>query len=662
MPGGLSDQEFDAIARGASNQAPPTATPQSGTLETPNMTDAEFDAIARTAAGPQAPQQGPAHDVLWGNLASAGGRILNAYGAGAAQQWGAEPLGLSPEAETGLSKAGIFNDYSSGHTSFIKSANEAFIRPAAAALDFANRALRLTPLNLQGDLDNIKTSLEQIEAGTERPSTEGAPQGIADEIGRGIRGVVHAGAGIGAELAGAAEQNYLGPEFLGYQAAEEPALAATKARALGVIGEGEAGFYGAQPVTPENVQARAEAAEQAGVAPAPPEPPVPDVHALARRIDPETFQEYDSLAAEAAARRTELDRSLEARANSPEALEAQGQIDTILGRVNNVPSRLTNAARARLEEAQGRLDAIMAVDTPEIAASRSALMEADFRMRDLAPDVSEAYRQAHDLMPAPEIAAQAGAEAPRAAEEAGREAAATTEGAGAQAAPERTPEEEAGIRAATAMGATPAGEAETAAPNVVGERLGQARYGNLRAVEGTGETLTRGLSEGVEEKAIEESLTDGFGDLPEYRQLSMADQASQVTAFMDRDYETAKRIAMGEVAPPRGVLPESFYVGVEKRAIAEGDVDTLEALATRSRLTTTATTMGQRIRTLGERDQASPVGALQDVMRARERAVGTPEVVAKAKADTVAELKAEVRKAASKADRWSDFLSTLECQ
>lgn len=138
------------------------------------------------------------------------------------------------------------------------------------------------------------------------------------------------------------------------------------------------------------------------------------------------------------------------------------------------------------------------------------------------------------------------------------------------------------------------------------------------AVEGTGPVKTRGLARGVEAKAVEKKLVENLGDLPEYKVVSMKDQAAKASDILAKDYERAKRIATGREVPPADVLPESVYVAVENRALAEGDVATIRDLATSSTLTSEATTMGQRIRTLAERDPDSAVRAIRAVKEARE--------------------------------------------
>lgn len=778
------------------------------------------------------PQSGAAHDTIWSSIAHTGTRIINAAGYGAADSWGARPLGLDADSESALKKAGIFNDYQDGHDSFLKSVNEAWIRPAAAAADFAARGFGI-PALISGAASAATQTGEEIKGA--QPGTVqqalAAPFGIAGELGQ------------------AAAGGYIGPEFGFGEAARgaqtatarsELAADAVRARSVGALGEGEAGYYDAVPPTPETVQARSEAAQESGVPLQPPAPPPVDVHALARRIDPDTFEQYDALALEREQHGETLRQLADERENGPEVSAARSELNDVLGIEGEVSGReLVSRLQAleasapegmaeRATAAFDRYDAALFNDTPEMVAARNAYINADQRMRDLAPDVSDAYRQAHEMAPdLPLTAVEVEAEGAKPGDAAEKTEKATAEGEAQAGAPDLTPEQEAGVRAAPIAAAE--GSAEGTPPNVLGdEKLGNpktfktakgstydvhedgtttrnkaarddaghegdsglkpktsktvyvdnpqdasslsaaglqdlgpkgarviirdgkaslltwnereskwgispsgrdipisdtpeigkaplelwkpaedvpgheayanmhagnaiteineaspldaampaspgqpktetalpkpptARYGNLRAVEGTGETATRGLAEGVEEKAIEDGLTDRFGDLPEYRRLSMADQARQVAELMDADYENAKAIAMGDRAPPRGVLPESVFVGVEKRALAEGDVETLRQLATRSRLNTAATTMGQRIRTLGERDATSPVGLIQEVQQAREAAHG-PGLEAD-KAAEVSDIKAEVAKAASGPDKFAEFLKTLECE
>jgi len=178
------------------------------------------------------------------------------------------------------------------------------------------------------------------------------------------------------------------------------------------------------------------------------------------------------------------------------------------------------------------------------------------------------------------------------------------------------------------------------------------------------ETKTRGLAKGVESKAIENKLTEGLGDLPQYQTMNMKEQASKAQELLTEDYEKAKSIAMGEETPPADILPESVFVAVENKAINEGDVTTLRNLAVTSELTAEATAMGQRIRTLAERDPESPVTAIKEVSKAREESAKKRSKKKKLKTqvkEDVADIKKEIKKVSTKKQEWIDFVKSLEC-
>lgn len=613
---------------------------------------------------PGPPQSGAAHDTIWSSLASAGARILNSAGYGAQQGWGADTPDLDQGSIAALRKAGVFNDYSTGHEVFLKSANEALLRGAASAAELVAHAPGTVVGGLTGAAQQIGEEIKGKGASPVR-SALAYPFAAGGEAGEDLQG------GALGELPAFSEVGLT--ERTAQAAQSERVMQAAKARSTAVIGEGEAGYYGAQPVTPENLQARTEAAGEAGIEPPAPEPAAVDIHEVARRIDPETFQQYDALAAERETQRQALSDMVAEREKTPEALQAKAEIDEIAGggseteraaRLDAVRASAPEAVIAKLDDAQGRLDAALSTDTPEMVEARNKLMDADFAMRELAPTVSQAYRQAADMMPeqippkatgaAPEAEAEKGeAQTPKAAEPAKPESAAPAEPGqpGAEGQPPVLPVE---AEQAIAENA-PAPNTETAKPAPANPK------GGIGKIEGTGELETRSLSEGVEANAIADGITESFGDLPEYRTLSMADQAAKAADLITKDYEGAKAVAMGEKQPPKGLLPESVFVGVEKRALAEGDVETLRQLATRSKLSTAATTMGQRIRTLGERDQASPVGAILDVQAAREKDLAKRMDIEAAKAETVNEIRDEVRKSASKPQAWADFIESIKC-
>ncbi len=553
--------------------------------------------------------------------------ILGAFGMQARSGFGDEPItppsqALSPETLSAMKRLGIANDYAKGQASFDREVYEQIARGASSAFLLGARTLQGA---ISGTLGAAGQALE--EAGLERPG-EGARSLIGAETDPGLL-ALSGGLGSAGELEAIANARRL----------ENLRVDVSKWRSAGVTAEGEAGFYDAVPLTPENAQARVDAANEAGVPVPMPRPPPADVHELARRIEPDAFRQFDSLAEQRAAHRDTITKLGAEREASPEATAASNEIKTILGKVHGVEDRLTNVAKERLAAAQTRLEAALRSDTPEMAAARQALLATDYQMRDLAPQVSSAYAQAREMLP--ETPATVKAEELVEATKPAGEAEAV-----APKAPELAPD---------------AGAVQ--APGDVPRVSLRVSTGGLRPVEGTGELKTRTLAQGVEDSAIEGKLTESFGDLPEYHELSMADQAAKASELIRADYDNAKAIALGRVQPPRDVLPESVFVALEKHALAAGDVETLRQLATESKLTTAATTMGQRIRTLGERDPASPVGALQEIARSREAAVKRSVAdIDQAKAEAVSAIKTSIREAASTRSDWASYIDGITCK
>lgn len=203
---------------------------------------------------------------------------------------------------------------------------------------------------------------------------------------------------------------------------------------------------------------------------------------------------------------------------------------------------------------------------------------------------------------------------------------------------------------------------EDVTPRYTGQSSGILDTLKTRSIEGTGEKKVRGLSAGVDATAVENKLTSGFGDLPEYKVMDIKAQAQKALDLIKADYERAKRVALGQETSPQGLHPEAVFTAVEAHATKMGDVRTLRDLATRSHLTEAATSMGQRIKLLDERNPDSPVKAIRDVAKAREEAAKrSTKDVKKVIKDTAKDIKAEVDKAKPKKQDWQTFIRELQC-
>ncbi len=121
----------------------------------------------------------------------------------------------------------------------------------------------------------------------------------------------------------------------------------------------------------------------------------------------------------------------------------------------------------------------------------------------------------------------------------------------------------------------------------------------------------------TEADAIEAKLTEDFGDLVEYKTMNMKDQANRAAEVIGADYEQAKRMAMGTEKPPEGIREATMFEAVKIRAIKEGDVDTLQKLATESTVPTRLSEYGQAIKAADSRIMDDPVKVMQDVAKTR---------------------------------------------
>ena len=191
--------------------------------------------------------------------------------------------------------------------------------------------------------------------------------------------------------------------------------------------------------------------------------------------------------------------------------------------------------------------------------------------------------------------------------------------------------------------------------------------GKVAETPGTGKTKVRGLALGVEEKAIENKLVKNLGDLgdlPKYAVDNMAEQSRKAVELLNKDYDMAKRIAMGEELPPNDILPESVFIAVENRAIKEGDVATIKSLGVSSELVKEATMMGKRLRVLAERDPESPVTAINEIAKIRQESaqkrLKTKDVRKLVEKD-VSDIRKEMKKTSATKETWTDFIKSLEC-
>jgi hypothetical protein len=169
------------------------------------------------------------------------------------------------------------------------------------------------------------------------------------------------------------------------------------------------------------------------------------------------------------------------------------------------------------------------------------------------------------------------------------------------------------------------------------------------------------LGKKVRSKAIKEKLIYGFDktfrDLPEYEKMNVKEQGQKAVEFTLNNLDEAVEVAMGRKAPPEGILPESIFKVVEDMAHQEKNIDLIRDLATKSELVSEATTMGQRIRMLAEREPDSAVAKIRELKKAKE--IESRKRYKKTTDDIVGEIKSK-RKPIVR-ETWNSFIDSITC-
>ena len=196
--------------------------------------------------------------------------------------------------------------------------------------------------------------------------------------------------------------------------AEKPEPTIAEAGDVNVMGPGvtEEVFHGGHAASPEAEASLRDTARAEMEAPGGREPTGPDPHVVVRRAEPELFDRYDELARQ----RDEFRQAITEHHNPPaetlaaaeaHAQEIQDRLTAHIEAANGYTGgKEARSLRAELRSRQAVVDELNArskrfaageaADTPELATLREKLLSVDNEMRDLAPQVSAAYRRAAD--------------------------------------------------------------------------------------------------------------------------------------------------------------------------------------------------------------------------------------------------------------------------
>jgi len=563
------------------------------------------------------------------------GRVMSAFGQGASQAWGADnDLDTARDLKNIVSNSEWLKSFTDNNKTLSKSINEYFIRPYAHVFDLGVRSVQSVFGSVQEGTarlgQELDTTARDISTNKDIPGWSVDKQLLAPALGS-------VGEVLG-HIAGA-PMDPSNPENTAFAGFLEPApflAKAGRARAHGIIGEGESGFFNTRELTPEQIQQRVNAANDNGIGVPDPMAVEIDPNLIARKIDPDTFKEYDLLKDKLENLRITREY-LEAQRQPKESLtykftdeqRIQKSLDEIQKTILETDIALRDLI-PKTSEARLTVENYLKSDTPEGEAFRKyvqgEMLDAHIKQLDLQDSVDLAYNRANEILPSAEE--QVKINQKKKAVKSSKDESGTSKDDNTTLVADKTQIETAQVQ----------------------------EGGNLTAVEGTGELKTRGLSSKMESLAVEKELTEGFSDLPEYRTVSMKDQAEKAVSFIESSPDLAVDVVMGRARPPEGIFPESVLVALEKKAIADANIELLQEIATASRLSTEATTMGQRIRSLAERDRTSPVGILQDIENTRKGRITESEINKTGK-----EIETYIEQVPYNESAWHEWLKSIEC-
>lgn len=157
----------------------------------------------------------------------------------------------------------------------------------------------------------------------------------------------------------------------------------------------------------------------------------------------------------------------------------------------------------------------------------------------------------------------------------------------------------------------------------------------------------------VLEKASPEQVEE-LG-LAKYNEMNKEENIAEAVAFVEKNPQLALEVLAGQQQAPKGILVNSIYIAMERRA--EGDIELARRLASLR-----STRLGQEISILTELDPDSAVRYMKDVIRVREEVFGKRYKKRSEKQvieSTVKSIKKSIKKPNKK--QWNGFLEEIKC-
>lgn len=575
------------------------------------------------------PFTGPVSDQLFQQ--GPVGRIMSAFGQGVKDSWGSD--------DSSLYKGELDKEAREKDVNLLTALRNSVMKPTSAALD----AISKLPFAIgSGIAGATGQASEELHKGSEALK-EGSPDWAFDTGG----GKVHLDPGhllaspldyASDILGGVSSGALLEGGVLGHAAAVDHIQQILDARSKGVIGEGEAGFFKVTKPSPENLQDREAAAQEAGTwtprfkegAVISTEDHVPTVPELARQMDPDTFNKADELGdlkenlqLSLQSERTKYNQAVEngVSEDHPDMVRRALGMDELRERIQKSDEGIRDLI-PDVAEAKNRADELLHSDSLEGEQYRNFIQVQAFE-RALAAEplkakAEETLRLANDLKEANEPE---------------------------EVKPAKTDLKSSGIIKPEKK------------PEVIVTPEAVNGGSTLRKVQGTGEKTPLSVNQRLQIDSVIQGWKTEVGDVPQEEVLKTEQQLGEASRLIKDNPSVAEKVAMGDAEAPEeySVHPEAVLRMLKKQAEDTWDFKLGLKLAD-TRLAGEARTMGQRLNLLKGMYDIDPVGIIQDLNKTmKEQGKKVIDKVSK-------EIKASVDAAMNdfKPDM-EKFLRSIEC-
>lgn len=203
------------------------------------------------------------------------------------------------------------------------------------------------------------------------------------------------------------------------------------------------------------------------------------------------------------------------------------------------------------------------------------------------------------------------------------------------------------------VAATPAG--------VSGEgAISSAAPGSPPSVPPEAPTGISKIGKSIEAKAVEDGLTEGFGNTAGYDKITIADQAARTADLINTDLDKARAVIRGEEPLPSGMKGTALITAMEDYIKKNPNADLAYELAN-SPLVTGTSEAAQEMRLAAERTPDSAAAKLAEIKAAQAKVV-TPKVAAARRA-AIKDALPEAGKVLLPKEElsWNKFLADIAC-